>query len=135
MITDDQRKAFADLIKDEERRYESTFGEEFKQLKEDLTPRLEARTRARQMMENVRNLRGKLTESLNGLRRMGYQVDDGVIAIDYDTQGSERERWDEIKRSALDEREKRVAQFRKAIFDVWSAQDADQAKRIVSEVL
>ena len=87
------------------------------------------------MMETVRNLRGKLTESLNGLRRMGYQVDDGVIAIDYDTQGSERERWDEIKRSALDEREKRVAQFRKAIFDVWSAQDADQAKRIVSEVL
>jgi len=135
MITDDQRKAFADLIKDAERRFESTFSEEFKQLKEDLSPRLEARTRAKQMMETVRNLRGKLAESLNGLRRMGYQVDDGVIAIDYDTQGSERERLEDIKRSALDERDKRIAQFRKAIFDVWSAQDADHAKRIVSEVL
>ena len=135
MITDDQRKAFADLIKDEERRFESTFSEEFKQLKEDLTPRLEARTRAKQMMETVRNLRGKLAESLNGLRRMGYQVDDGVIAIDYDTQGSEREHLEDIKRSALDERDKRVAQFRKAIFDVWSVQEVDQAKNIVSRVL
>src|ERR1039458_5853984 len=132
MITDDQRKAFADLIKDAERRFESTFSDEFKQLKEDLTPRLEARTRAKQMMETVRNLRGKLAESLNGLRRMGYQVDDGVIAIDYDTQGSDLE---DIKRSALDERDKRVAQFRKAIFDVWSVQDVDQAKNIVSRVL
>ena len=135
MITDDQRKAFADLIKDAERRFESTFSEEFKQLKEDLTPRLEARTRAKQMMENVRNLRGKLAESLNGLRRMGYQVDDGVIAIDYDTQGSDRERLEDIKRSALDDRDKRIAQFRKAIFDVWSVQDVDQAKNIVSRVL
>jgi len=135
MITDDQRRAFADLIRDAERRFESTFSEEFKQLKDDLTPRLEARTRAKQMMETVRSLRGELAESLNGLRRMGYQVDDGVIAIDYDTQGSERRELEDIKRSALDERDKRIAQFRKAIFDVWSAQDADQAKRIVSEVL
>ena len=87
------------------------------------------------MMENVRSLRGKLAESLNGLRRMGYQVDDGVIAIDYDTQGSDRERLEDVKRSALDERDKRIAQFRKAIFDVWSSQDVDHAKKIMSEVL
>ena len=134
-MTDDQRKAFADLIKEAERRFESTFNEEFKQLKEDLTPKLEARSRVKGLMENVRSLRGKLAESLNGLRRMGYHVDDGMIAIDYDTQGDVQRELEEVKRSALDERDKRIAQFRKAIFDVWSVTDVDLAKRIVSEVL
>jgi hypothetical protein len=135
MITDDQRKAFADLVKDAERRFESGFDDYFKELKEDLTPKLQARSRAKAMMESVRSLRGKLAESLNGLRRLGYHVDDGMIAIDYDTQEDMRRELDDIKRSALEERDKRVAKFRKAVFDVWSAQDVDQAKRIVSEVL
>jgi hypothetical protein len=135
MITDDQRKAFADLVKDAERRFESGFDDYFKELKEDLTPKLQARSRAKAMMESVRSLRGKLAESLNGLRRMGYHVDDGMIAIDYDTQEDMRRELDDVKRSALEERDKRVARFRKAIFDVWSAQDVEQAKRIVSEVL
>lgn len=135
MITDDQRKAFADLVKDAERQFESGFDDYFKELKEDLTPKLQARSRAKAMMESVRSLRGKLAESLNGLRRLGYHVDDGMIAIDYDTQEDMRRELDDIKRSALEERDKRVAKFRKAVFDVWSAQDVDEAKRIVSEVL
>src|ERR1700683_1834724 len=105
MITDDQRKAFADLIKDAERRFESGFDDYFKELKEDLTPKLQARSRAKAMMESVRSLRGKLAESLNGLRRLGYHVDDGMIAIDYDTQEDMRRELDDIKRSALEERD------------------------------
>jgi hypothetical protein len=135
MITDDQRKAFADLVKDAERRFESGFNDYFEELKRDLTPKLEARSRAKVMMESVRSLKGKLAESLNGLRRLGYHVDDGMIAIDYDTQGDVRRELDEVKRSALEERNKSIARFRKAIFDVWSAQDVEHAKRIVSEVL
>jgi hypothetical protein len=135
MISDDQRKAFADLIKDAERRFESGFNEYFKELKDDLTPKLEAKSRAKVLMENVRSFKGKLAEALNGLRRLGYHVDDGMIAIDYDTQEDVRGQMEEVKRSALEERNKSIAKFRKAIFDVWTAQDADQAKRIVSEVL
>ena len=135
MMSDDQRKAFAELIKDAERQFESGFDEYLKELKTDLTPKLEARSRAKVMMDNVRSLKGKLAESLNGLRRLGYHVDDGMISIDYDTHDDVRRELDEVKRSALEERTKSVAKFRKAIFDVWSAQDVDQAKRIVSEVL
>ena len=134
-MSDDQRKAFAELIKDAERRFESTFDDDFKRLKSDFTPKLEARSRAKVMMDNVRSLRGKLAESLNGLRRLGYHVDDGMISIDYDLQGDAREELEEMKRSALEERAKWTAKYRKAIFDVWSAQDVDQAKKIVSEVL
>gem|GEM_PF-2524525 len=135
MITDDQRKAFADLIKDAARRFESGFNDYFKELKEDLTPKLEAKSRAKVMMENVRSLKGKLAESLNGLRRLGYQVDDGMIAIDYDSHDDVRRELEEVKRSAVEERNKSIAKFRKAIFDVWSAQDVEQAKRIAAEVL
>lgn len=135
MITDDQRKAFAELVKDAERRFESNFNEHYKQLKQDLSPKLEARSRVKEMMENVRSLRGKLGESLNGLRRLGYHVDDGMIAIDYDTQGDARQELEQIKRSAMEERDETVARYRKAIFDVWSAQDVEQAKQIVTRVL
>jgi hypothetical protein len=58
-----------------------------------------------------------------------------MIAIDYNTQGDVRRELDDVKRSALEERNKSIARFRKAIFDVWSAQDVEHAKRIVSEVL
>ncbi len=135
MMTDDQRRAFADLIKDAERRFESGFNDYFKELKEDLTPKLEAKSRAKVMMENVRSLKGKLAESLNGLRRLGYNVDDGMIAIDYDTHEDVRRELEEVKRSAIEERNKSIAKFRKAIFDVWSAQDVEQAKRIAAEVM
>jgi hypothetical protein len=135
MMTDDQRRAFADLIKDAERRFESGFNDYFKELKEDLTPKLEAKSRAKVMMENVRSLRGKLAEGLNGLRRLGYNVDDGMIAIDYDTHEDVRRELEEVKRSAIEERNKSIAKFRKAIFDVWSAQDVEQAKRIAAEVM
>src|SRR5437667_11628158 len=113
MITDDQRKAFADLIKDAERRFESGFNDYFKGLKEDLTPRLEARSRAKVLMENVRAFKGKLAEAMHGLRRMGYHVDDGLISIDYDTQGDIRREMEEVKRSALEERDKQAVKFRK----------------------
>jgi L-lactate utilization protein LutB len=135
MMTDDQRRAFADLIKDAERRFESGFNDYFKELKDDLTPKLEAKSRAKVMMENVRSLRGKLAEGLNGLRRLGYNVDDGMIAIDYDTHEDVRRELEEVKRSAIEERNKSIAKFRKAIFDVWSAQDVEQAKRIAAEVM
>jgi hypothetical protein len=135
MITDEQKKAFAELIKDAERRFESGFNDYLKSLKEDLTPKLEAKSRARVMMEHVRALKGKLAETLHGLRKLGYHVDDGMIAIDYDTREETRQELDEVKRSALAERNKSIAKFRKAIFEVWSAQDVEQAKRIAAEVL
>jgi hypothetical protein len=135
MITDEQRKAFADLIKDAERRFESNFGDDFKKLKSDLSPRLEARSRAKQLMENVRSLKGKLAESMTGLRRLGYHVDDGIIAIDYDLDGNARRDYEEVLESAIEERDKRLTKFRKAVVDVWTTNDFDDARRIVSEVV
>ncbi len=134
-ITDDQRKAFADLIRDAQRRFEADFEGYLSSLKDDLSPKIEARARVRGLMDTVRSLKGKLAEAAVGLRKMGFHVDEGMIAIDYDTRGDVRRELEEVKRSALEEREKSIVKFRKAIFDVWSAQNPDEAKKVVESIL
>jgi len=135
MITDEQKKAFADLIKDAEKRFESNFSDEFKKLKSDLSPRLEQRSRAKRLMDDVRSLKGKLGETLAGLRRLGYNVDDGMIAIDYDLEGHARQDYEDVLQSAVEDRDRRLAKFRRAIVDIWTTNDFDQARKIVSEVV
>src|ERR1700688_3831162 len=99
LISDDQRKAFADLIKEAQRRYEAGFEDYLSALKSELTPKLEAKSRTHALMESVRNLRGKLSEALHGLRKMGFHVDEGMISIDYDNRDTVRRELDEAKRS------------------------------------
>ena len=134
-ITEEQRKQFADLVKDAEKRFDSDFNEYLDSLKHDLTPKLEARTRVRTLLDTVRNLRGKLSEATAGLRKMGFHVDDGMIAIDIDTKDDVRRELEEMKRAALEERQKSKAKFRSAIFNVLSAKTPDEARKIVEEVM
>jgi len=134
-LTDDQRKAFASLIQDAQRRFEADFDGYLGSLKNDLTPKIEARAKVRGLMDSVRSLKGKLSEAAMGLRKMGFHVDEGMISIDYDSMDDVRRELEQVKQSALEEREKSITKFRKAIFDVWSAQEADQAKKIVESIL
>ena len=136
LLTDEQRKAFADLIKESEKRYEVNFNESLRSLKEELAPKVEAKSKVRQFMEDMRILRGKLAETADGLRRMGFRVvDDGMISIDYDLDRDARRQLDELKHSAHEEHESTLGKFRKAIFDVWSAKTADEASEIVRRLM
>jgi hypothetical protein len=135
MITEEQRKAFADLIKEAEKRFENEFDGYLNSLKHELTPKLEARSKARALFDMVRNLRGKLSEATNALRKMGFHVEDGIISIDYDTGDDVRGQIDEVKRGAQEERQKVKAKFRSALFSVLSAQSVDEARKVVEAVL
>lgn len=134
-LTDDQKRAYAEMVRDAEKRFESDFDGYLNSLKHDLTPKIEARARVRGLMDTVRTLKSKLSEAAMGLRKLGFHVDEGMIAVDYDTQGDARREMEEVQRAALQEREKSIVKFRKAIFDVWSAENADDAKKIVEAVL
>lgn len=135
-LSDDQRKAFADLIKESQKRYESKFEDYLRSLKNDLTPKLEARSRVRELMESIRTLRGKLSEAADNLRRLGFRVvDNGMISIDYDLGGDVRRELEDAKHSAHEEHEASIAKFRKAIFDVWSAKSTDEAREIVQRLM
>jgi len=134
-LTDDQKRAFAEIIRDTQKRFESDFDGYLGSLKQDLSPKIEARARVRGLMDTIRTLKGRLAEAAGGLRKLGFHVDEGMISIDYDTQGDMRREMEEVQRSAMQEREKSIAKFRKAVFDVWSADDAGEAKKIVESVL
>lgn len=134
-LTDDQKRAFAEMVRDAQKRFESDFDGYLSSLKHDLTPKLEARARVRGLMESVRTLKSKLAEAAQGLRKLGFHVDEGMISVDYDIQGDARAEMEEVQRAAMQEREKSITKFRKAMFDVWSAENADDAKKIVEAVL
>ena len=134
-LTDDQKRAFAEMVRDAQKRFESDFDGYLSSLKHDLTPKIEARARVRGLMDSVRVLKSKLSEAANGLRKLGFHVDEGMISVDYDNRSDVRRELEEVQRSALEEREKSMAKFRKAMFEIWSAENADEAKKIVEAVL
>lgn len=136
LITDEQRKAFADLIKESEKRQEQMFGDYLKSLKDEVAPKLEAKSRVRQFMDDLRNFRAKASEAADGLRHLGFRVvDDGLISVDIDVDRDARRQLEEARRSAYAEHEEQSAKFRKAIFDVWSARTADEAREIVRRLM
>jgi hypothetical protein len=135
-ITDEQRKAFAELIKQSQTRFEDRYNGYLKSLKEEWAPKLDDRSKVRRFTEEIRNLRSKLSEAADNLRRMGFRVvDDGFISVDHDVTNTARRELDENIRTAEAERNQEEAKFRKAYFNVWSAQSVDEAKEIVSRLL
>jgi hypothetical protein len=134
-ITEDQRKAFADLIREAERRFEKDFDGYFDSIKRDLAPRAEARSRTRHLFEAVRSMRTKLSEALGQLRSMGYHVDDGMIAIDYEPHDNGKAELESIQQEAVEQRNVKRVKFRKALFDVLSAQSVDEARQLVERVI
>jgi hypothetical protein len=134
-ITEDQRKAFADLIREAERRFEKDFDGYFDSIKRDFAPKVEARSRTRNLFEAVRSMKAKLSEALGQLRSMGYHVDDGMIAIDYEPQDNGRHELEAIQQEAVEQRNVRRLKFRKALFNVLSAQTVDEARQLVEQVV
>jgi hypothetical protein len=135
-ITDEQRKAFSDLIKEAEQKHQQQFENQLHILKEEITPRLEAKSKVKQWMDDIRILRAKLADAADGLRKHGFRVvDDGLISIDYDIDQDARRRFDQSIREAREDNERSHEEFRKAIFDVWSAKTTDEAREIVRRLI
>jgi len=136
ILTDEQRKAFADLIKESERRYESNFNESLRSLKEELAPKVEAKSKVRQFMEDMRVLRGKLAETADGLRRMGFRVvDDGMISIDYDVDRDARRQLDELNTNAHEEHESHSESFARRSSMCGQQKHRNEASEIVRRLM
>jgi hypothetical protein len=134
-ITDEQRKAFAELIKQQQTRFEDRYNGHLKSLREEWAPKLDDRSKVRRFTEEIRNLRSKLSEAADNLRRMGFRVvDDGFISVDHDVTNNARRELEDTVRAAEVERDQEEAKFRKAFFNVWSAQSVDEAKEIVGRI-
>ena len=135
-ITDEQRKAFSELIKQQQKRLSDRYDGYMKSLRTEWAPKLQERSKVQRVMEEIRNLRAKLSEYAENLRRMGFRVvDDGFISVDYDVAGDTHRQLEESIKAAEVERDQQESHFRKAFFDVWSAENVDEAREIVARVL
>jgi hypothetical protein len=135
-ITDEQRKAFADLIREAQKRDESEFNEYLKSMKDTFTPRFETGSKIRQVIEQIRSFRGKLSEAAEQLRHMGFRVvDDGFVSVDYDVSNQPFRDFEKAKKAAYEDHEAATEQYRKATFDIWSAKTPDEAREIVRRLM
>src|ERR1700737_4556077 len=100
-IPDEQRKAFSELIKQQQKRLSDRYDGYMKSLRSEWAPRLQERSKVQRVMEEIRNLRGKLSEYAENLRRMGFRVvDDGFISVDYDVAGDTHRQLEESIKAA-----------------------------------
>jgi len=136
-VTDEQRRGFADLIKEAHKKYEQDFEKHLLAIKDETSPRIEARSRATQLMNDIRSFRGKLTDALDQLRRVGFRVldDGGIISVDYDIERDARRLHDEKVKEAREDHERATAGFRKAIFDVYAAESFEEARDIARRLV
>lgn len=135
-LTDDQRKAFANLIREAQQRYERDFDQRAKSLKDSFAPRFEAGTKVRHIMDDIRTLRAKIGEAAEQLRRFGFRVmDDGFVSIDYDVSGQPYREYEKEKESLQNEHAENMEAFRQSVFDVWSAKTPDEAREIVRRLM
>ena len=136
-LTDEQRRGFAELVKEAQKKYEQDFDKVLHSIKDEMAPRLESRSRTAQLMNDLRNFRTKLTDVADQLRRYGYRVldDGGIISVDFDIERDARRLHDEKVKEAREDRERATAGFRKAIFDVYSAESLEDARSIVSRLV
>ncbi len=132
-ISEDQRRVFLDLVRDSQKKYERDFDDYLGSLKGGIGPKLEARARVQTLMENVRHLRGKLSEAIAGLRQMGFRVEDGMITVDVSTGDDVRREIDDAKQAAKEKRQESLAAFRAATLSVLSASTVEEAKKIVEQ--
>lgn len=136
-VTDEQRRGFAELIKEAQKKYEQDFEKHLHAIKDETSPRIELRSRAAQLMTDLRNFRTKLTDVADQLRRHGYRVHDdgGIISVDYDIERDARRLHDEKVKEAREDHERATAGFRKAIFDVYAAESFEEARDIARRLV
>lgn len=135
-FTDEQRRAFAELIKEAQKRFEENFERRIRALNAELAPRIEERSKLRQFVEDIRGLRAKLAQAADSLRKMGFRViDDGMISVDYEVDRYSHREYQSRLDDAYRDRDEALAGFRQAVFDVWSASDADQVREVVSQLV
>jgi len=136
ILTDEQRKAFANLIREQQKRDESSFGDFLKSLKDAFTPKFDRGTKVRTAMDQLRYLRGKLTEVADTLRQNGFRVvDDGIVSVDYDVSNAPFNDFEKTRLKAQEEHAANEEAYRKGILEIWSARTQDEARAIVQRLL
>ena len=129
---------FARLLTDAKEREEELLDSESaidSRVEEEFLPKLAKQHGASRLIAKVRKLRTEFQDAEGALDDLGFSCDNDSISLKYDAPNRLRQTLEAEKRSARRERERSLKKFDRAILNVWTAESADQAKRIVEPLL
>ena len=102
----------------------------------EILPKLAEERGAASSIEKVRRLRKESKEAEAALGKLGFDCDDDDdLSLAEDAPKELRQAVKIAQRSARNEQQAQLLKFDKAILKVWAAQNADEAKGIVEELL
>jgi hypothetical protein len=133
-----QREMFARMLQEARKREEAELEPEYvvdNQVRAEIVPKLAEEHGASTLIRRVRKLRKEVEETEKALDALGFSCDKDSISLEHDAPKDLREALETAKRSARKERQAALRRYDRAILEVWSAEDAAGAKRIVAELL
>lgn len=139
-LSGEQRKGIARLLADAKNRVELGLESNYavnQRIEAEILPKLAEEQKASSGIANVRRLRKETKEAEDALGKLGFSIDDCDDKLSLTDKAPEelRETLEKAQRAARKERDAELLRYDKAILRVWAAEDADEAKRIVEEML
>jgi hypothetical protein len=136
----EQRKGMARLLADTKKRIEDGLESEYlldARIEDEILPKLAEERGATSSIEKVRRLRKELKEAETTLGKLGFSCDDDAddLSLAEEAPKGLQQALEKAQRSARNERQAQLLKYDKAILIVWAAQNADEAKRTVEELL
>ena len=133
-----QRDVFARLLQDAKARAEAEFeseGSSDDQVESEVLPKLAAERGATPLIEKLRSLRKEVEDAEGSLERLGFSCDEDGISLKWKAPRDLKQALEAAKRSARKQRQAGLKKYDLAILSVWAAKDAQEAKKIVEELL
>ena len=133
-----QREIFARLLAEAKNREElglEPTDDLDKRIEEEFLPKLAQEKGAAPLIAKVRSLHEVLDDAEKGLDDLGFSCDEDSIRLKWDAPKDLQKTLKEAQRSAHKERERSLRKYDLAILGVWSAENTDEARRVVEALL
>jgi hypothetical protein len=104
-------------------------------IKEELLPKLAEKQGATGLVNKIRKLRKEFDDAEEALCKLGFSCDDEQIRLKYNAPDNLSQALEGAIRSAKRERDRSLRKYDIAILNVWAAESAEEARRIVEELI
>ncbi len=136
----EQRKGMARLLADTKERVKNGLESDYdldQRIEVEILPKLAEERGAPSLIEKVRRLRKEHKEAEAALGKLGFACNQysDYLSLTKEAPKELSQALEKAQRAAHKERDAEVLKYDKAILKVWAAQDADEAREIVEELL
>ena len=133
-----QRELFARMLEGAKKRAEAELEDDSDlndRVAAEIMPKLAEERGATSLIAQIRKSQKEVDDAEEALRDLGFSCDEDSISLKWNAPKDLGRALDAAKRSARKERNTALKKYDLAILGVWTAQDPQDAKRVVEEIL